>query len=171
VDRGQLHRTRHRAIPEQGAELRQVVVTSCFAFVSKPSLGNAVGVAVDAIAAAVPFVPGGVWIARPATNAAGDAVKGAGKVADAAKADIPKPPTGKGSVPPDQRDPKRVWSKDENAKKLDEQGGKCANCGQKTTIDDAKGHHIDRHADGGKTDSTNQAVVCTDCHKDLHSAK
>jgi RHS repeat-associated protein len=84
---------------------------------------------------------------------------------------LPKPPTGKGAVPPSQRDPKRVWTKEENAKKLDQQGGNCANCGKPTDIDNAAGHHVDRHADGGKTDSGNHAVVCNPCHKDLHSGK
>jgi RHS repeat-associated protein len=49
-------------------------------FVSRPSVGNAVGVAVDAIAAAVPFVPGGVGIAKAANNAIGTATD-AGKAA------------------------------------------------------------------------------------------
>ncbi len=81
---------------------------------------------------------------------------------------LPKPPRGKGSVPPSQRDPKRTWTKEENTKKLEQQGGNCANCGQKTDINDAAGHHIDRHADGGQTNSDNHAVVCNPCHKDLH---
>jgi RHS repeat-associated protein len=51
-------------------------------FVSQPSVGNAVGVAVDAIAAAVPFVPGGVGIARAAGNAAGSAATAVKSVPD-----------------------------------------------------------------------------------------
>jgi type II secretory pathway pseudopilin PulG len=144
-------------------------------FRSSPSFGNAVGVAVDAAAVVIPGIPGGVGAIRAAARAT-EAAKTAEGAVDAAKgaakaANLPKPPTGKGSVPPGQRDPKRVWSKDENAAKLQEQGGTCASCGKETSIDNAEGHHVERHADGGKTDADNQAVVCTDCHKDLHSAQ
>jgi len=79
---------------------------------------------------------------------------------------LPKPPTGPGKTPKDQRDKKRTWSKSENANKLEKQGGKCAQCGEE--IDSGKGHHVDRHADGGATNDSNHAVVCEDCHKDLH---
>jgi RHS repeat-associated protein len=81
---------------------------------------------------------------------------------------LPKLPTGKGSVPPEQRDPKRVWTKAENKRKLDQQGGKCANCGKDTTIDESRGHHTKRHADGTPTDDQHHAVVCIGCHKELH---
>jgi hypothetical protein len=33
----------------------------------------------------------------------------------------------------------------------------------------SRGHHIGRHADGGPTTPENQAEVCIDCHKELHS--
>jgi RHS repeat-associated protein len=83
---------------------------------------------------------------------------------------LPKAGTGKGAVPPSMRDPKRVWTKSENAKQLlDAQGGNCANCGKNVNPEDAQGHHVERHADGGATDSENHAVVCNPCHKDLHS--
>ena len=80
---------------------------------------------------------------------------------------LPKPPRGKGSVPPNQRDKKRVWTACENKKKLAAQDGKCANCGKPTKK--GAGHHIKRHADGGPTDDDNHAVVCDPCHKELHS--
>jgi RHS repeat-associated protein len=82
---------------------------------------------------------------------------------------LPKPGAGKGSVPPDQRDPKRVSTSSEKDKQLAKQGGKCANCGEPVKPGEGIGHHVERHADGGKTDSANVPVVCKDCHKDLHS--
>jgi RHS repeat-associated protein len=81
---------------------------------------------------------------------------------------IPKPPTGKGTVPPDQRDPKRVFSRTERSDRLDKQNGKCAQCGADKTVDEVHAHHEIRHADGGKTDASNIKAVCTDCHKELH---
>jgi RHS repeat-associated protein len=81
----------------------------------------------------------------------------------------PDPATGPGTVPPDQRDKKRTWTGAENDRKLDQQKGRCANCGKKLKPGEGIGHHIQRHADGGKTDDPNHAVVCTDCHvNDLH---
>ena len=80
-----------------------------------------------------------------------------------------QPATGPGTVPPDQRDPKRLWTKSERQKKLDQQGGKCPMCGEHKTVDETVSHHKKRHANGGKTNSENQAVVCKgDCHKKLH---
>ena len=79
---------------------------------------------------------------------------------------LPKPPTGPGKVPKDQRDKKRAWTKKENASKLEQQGGKCAQCGD--SIEKGDGHHIDRHADGAPTNDANHAVVCHDCHVELH---
>jgi RHS repeat-associated protein len=80
---------------------------------------------------------------------------------------IPKPPRGPGAVPPSQRDPKRVWTPAENTRQLQAQGGKCAQCQQPIAKGD--GHHIKRHADGGRTESPNHAVVCKNCHKELHA--
>lgn len=80
----------------------------------------------------------------------------------------PKPPTGRGAVPPDQRDPKRVWTKTENEARLVAQDGQCASCGQPITIDNGRGHHRTRHADGGRTDGVNHDVLCVDCHKEVH---
>jgi 5-methylcytosine-specific restriction endonuclease McrA len=81
---------------------------------------------------------------------------------------LPKPPTGPGKTPKDQRDKKRAWSKAENAKKLEQQGGKCAQCGEAKTADEVEGHHIERHADGGQTDDPNHAALCNPCHIDIH---
>jgi hypothetical protein len=81
---------------------------------------------------------------------------------------VPKPPTGKGATPLADRDSKRVWTKSENQAKLDAQGGKCANCGKETNLENSAGHHVKRHADGGKTNDANHAVVCDPCHIDLH---
>jgi RHS repeat-associated protein len=63
---------------------------------------------------------------------------------------LPKPPTGKGSTPPEDRDPKRTFTKSERQEKLDQQNGKCAQCGKDKTVDETNGHHVDRHADGGR---------------------
>ncbi len=83
---------------------------------------------------------------------------------------LPKLPRGKGSVAPKNRDPKRVWTNKENARKLKQQGDKCAQCKKPLKAKDGKGHHKNkRHADGGKTDDANHAVVCETCHKDIHS--
>jgi RHS repeat-associated protein len=84
------------------------------------------------------------------------------------QANVPKPPKGQGSTPPNQRDPKRTWTRAENQKKLDQQNGKCAQCGDPKTVNETQGHHKQRHADGGKTSDKNHAVVCTNCHKKLH---
>jgi RHS repeat-associated protein len=85
---------------------------------------------------------------------------------------LPKPPTGPGAVPKAERDPKRVWTPTERDAKRSAQGDKCATgCG--TTIDESnsRGHHVQRHADGGKTDDANHAEVCVDCHERLHSVE
>ncbi len=82
---------------------------------------------------------------------------------------IPKPPRGPGKVPKDKRDKKRVWTPNENQKKLDKQCGLCGKCGKKVKKGQGRGHHKKRHADGGKTDDKNHVVVCDPCHKDIHS--
>jgi RHS repeat-associated protein len=79
---------------------------------------------------------------------------------------LAKSATGKGSVPPGERDPQRVSTPSQKSAKLAEQGGKCANCEGHVKDGDGIGHHYpDRHADGGK----DTVVVCKDCHKELHS--
>jgi hypothetical protein len=81
---------------------------------------------------------------------------------------LPKPPTGPGSVAPDQRDPQRLATPKQKAEKLAGQGGACANCGGKVKAGEGVGHHPVRHADGGKTKDV--VIVCKPCHDDLHSS-
>ncbi|AXT61698.1 HNH endonuclease [Aquimarina sp. AD10] len=76
-----------------------------------------------------------------------------------------------GCVPPGKRDPKRVMTKKEKSEMLNENGGKCEGCEKDITIDEAKGHHIKRHADGGPTTKENTAILCDGCHKEIHSKK
>ena len=142
-------------------------------FVKNVSVGNyggavvdAVGVVVDVAATATPGVPGGAGTAIRA-------VRGADAVVDAARAgnragNVPKPPTGKGAVPPAQRDPKRVLSTPEKRDVLKDQGGNCGQCGKPTTMEGSAAHHVERHADGGPTTKENTVVVCKSCHDDLH---
>jgi RHS repeat-associated protein len=88
----------------------------------------------------------------------------------AAARGLPRPPTGPGSVPRAQRDPKRTWSPSERAAQRERQDGRCANgCGTKIDASNSHGHHIDRHSDGGPTNQANHAEVCIECHKKLHS--
>ena len=83
---------------------------------------------------------------------------------------LPKAGKGKGTVPPDQRDPKRVWTKKERQEQLEQkQEGKCANCGEPKKVNETQGHHKKRHADGGGTVPENHAEVCKKCHVELHS--
>lgn len=82
--------------------------------------------------------------------------------------ELPAPGKGKGSVPPGQRDKKRVVSNSEKQEMLNERGGKCEGCDTPATAKDVKGHHIKRHADGGATTKENTANLCTDCHKLVH---
>lgn len=82
--------------------------------------------------------------------------------------DLPKPPTGRGSVPPAERDPQRLFSRNQVQDKLDENGSVCAKCGEPLELGNAKGHHVQRHADGGATDPDNLAVLCEACHKEIH---
>jgi len=81
---------------------------------------------------------------------------------------IPQSPKGKGSVPSSERDSKRVWTKTEKEEVLKERGGSCDRCGKKINIDEARGHHIERHADGGQTTKDNLAILCGPCHKEVH---
>lgn len=93
------------------------------------------------------------------------------KVSEAANTlekEIPKPGKGRGSVSPAERDPKRVWTKDERADMLEKQDGKCAQCGAPKTVDEVQAHHIKRHADGGATDGANGAALCKECHVKIH---
>ncbi len=82
--------------------------------------------------------------------------------------DIPKPEKGKGSVPPDQRDPKRSATKSERQELLDDQGGRCAGCNQPKNVDEVQAHHKQRHADGGPTEKFNLTALCPECHITIH---
>ena len=83
---------------------------------------------------------------------------------------LPKAPTGPGTVPKSERDPKRLFTPAEREAKRAEQGNQCANgCGTKIDESNSAGHHIQRHADGGKTSSENHAEVCNPCHNEIHS--
>jgi RHS repeat-associated protein len=78
---------------------------------------------------------------------------------------LAKQPTGKGSVPKEDRDPKRTLTNNEKAEKLASQDGKCAHCGQAVEGEKGEAHHDPvRHADGG----TEIKVVHEACHKGLH---
>jgi RHS repeat-associated protein len=82
---------------------------------------------------------------------------------------IAKPPKGVGSVPPDQRDPKRSATRAERQRLLDQQKGICPWCRKPTTVDKSATHHLRRHADGGRTKKSNLKVVCRKpCHVDIH---
>jgi hypothetical protein len=52
-------------------------------------------------------------------------------------------------------------------KGLDAAGG-CEGCGKELELSEAKGHHVDRHADGGRTVPGNMKVLCEDCHEEIH---
>jgi RHS repeat-associated protein len=84
---------------------------------------------------------------------------------------VPKAATGKGTAPPSQRDPQRTFTKQQKVEKLAEQKGTCPGCGNKVDVSGGKGHHVKRHADGGKTTQDNHAVVCKDCHLKIHDGK
>ncbi|MBQ4880560.1 DUF637 domain-containing protein [Pseudoalteromonas luteoviolacea] len=88
------------------------------------------------------------------------------------KNSLPKPPTGRGAVPADERDPKRLFTSSERTIKREQQNYQCANgCGTIIDANNSAGHHIIRWADGGPTVSENHAEVCTECHKSLHSRR
>lgn len=125
------------------------------------NLGKAVEVAADARAMARSGPKAG-----PKASAVGSGRSGGGDKVGS----LPKPPTGKGSVPKADRDPKRTWTPAERATKRDAQGGKCATgCGKDIDASNSHGHHVKRHADGGRTNDANHAEVCVDCHSKLHS--
>ncbi len=126
----------------------------------------AVSIAIDVVD--TPVSPG------PDASLAGAAFKAGRTVERASKVErkvgnLPKPPTGPGSVPKAQRDPTRSFSRAERAAKREAQGNQCATgCGKKIDQSNSEGHHAERHADGGRTNSENHAEVCKDCHRELH---
>ena len=82
---------------------------------------------------------------------------------------VPKSPTGRGSVPPGERDPRRTFTRGETNEMLQDQDGKCAGCGEPKSLGEVDGHHLQRHADGGPTTKDNGAALCKDCHKEVHA--
>ena len=80
-----------------------------------------------------------------------------------------KPGKGPGTVPKDQRDPKRSATRAERQQLLNDQKGICPHCGKPATVDKTAAHHVKRHADGGRTAKSNLKAVCKDpCHVDIH---
>jgi len=103
----------------------------------------------------------------PEKNAADDAKAGL-----IAKGILPKAPPGRGTVPKSERDPKRFFTPSESQAKRTEQGNKCGNgCGKTIDQSNSRGHHIVRHADGGRTVSENHSEVCVDCHVKIHAGE
>jgi len=95
---------------------------------------------------------------------------GRGAAQRAASGTLARPPTGPGRVPRSERDPKRTWSPGERAVQRERQGNQCGNgCGTDIDASNSRGHHIERHADGGRTNQANHSEVCERCHGDLHS--
>ncbi|WP_158685607.1 HNH endonuclease signature motif containing protein [Pseudoalteromonas sp. T1lg122] len=41
---------------------------------------------------------------------------------------------------------------------MQDQGGKCAGCGETKSLSEVDGHHVQRHADGGPTTKENGAL-------------
>jgi hypothetical protein len=79
---------------------------------------------------------------------------------------LPKPPRGKGSVPKDQRDPKRTATDKEKAKMREDQKSNCAQCDKPLGDEKGEAHHTpDRHADG----VSKMKLVHKACHNELHS--
>ncbi|WP_462249227.1 DUF6443 domain-containing protein [Ekhidna sp.] len=133
------------------------------AVITAGGAGVTVGTAGVASPVSVPVAAAGVAVVAHGATVAGTAMGNLNANS------IEKPPRGKGSTPPSERDPKRVYNKKEKQEMLDDQGGNCAQCDQPKTVDEVDGHHLNRHADGGKTTKENGAAVCKDCHKKLHS--
>jgi RNA-directed DNA polymerase len=73
---------------------------------------------------------------------------------------------GRGSVPKDQRDPKRTATDKNKAEMRERQKGNCAHCGEALGDEKGIGHHDPvRHADGG----SDMKLVHEKCHNELHS--
>lgn len=80
-----------------------------------------------------------------------------------------KPPTGKGSVPREKRDPQRTATKSQKEKLRQKNKGECASCTQPLEEGEGIGHHLVRHADGGTIDDVE--LICETSHGGLHSAE
>ena len=103
-------------------------------------------------------------VRRDASGAALAGVMGAGRGVPA----VAKALTGKGSVPPRLRDPRRLFTRAQVDDALGQQGNVCLQCGEPLELSGARGHHVTRHADGGPTTEDNLAVLCPECHVDVH---
>jgi hypothetical protein len=140
-----------------GGELAISIVGSCAGDLLGVGALGTVGALGGVLVGIGSFDPLSDWYSMKATGGSGSA-----------NTPYPKSPTGKGTVPPAERDLKRVWTKSENQQRLTEQDGKCARCGKEIEIENARGHHQTRHSDGGCTDDSNQDILCKDCHKEVH---
>ncbi|MBI5270774.1 MAG: RHS repeat-associated core domain-containing protein [Burkholderiales bacterium] len=136
-------------------------------FSNNPSIGNALGVAIDAAAVIVPGIPGGVGAIRAADKAA-DAVGAVSKVEKTA--------SGKrvGDFTRSQKDAAKAENAAANGGQM-----KCTDCGKavesiksekgvSTPSNQAQVHHDPAIQNGGGQHST-PVVVCPDCHKQRHA--
>ena len=87
---------------------------------------------------------------------------------NAKSSQLPKPPTGRGAVPPDQRDPQRRFKDAQTEQAREQQGGVCPWCNLPLEEEEAVGHHKERHADGGQSTTDNCVAMHDWCHKELH---
>ena len=94
--------------------------------------------------------------------------KGSGKNKLNCGKTVVKTPRGKGSVIPSKRDKKRLYTPKDKEEGFDLQGGLCLKCGKATPLKNMHAHHLKRHADGGKSNLPNLAMVCEPCHKWAH---
>jgi RHS repeat-associated protein len=126
--------------------------------------GEVVGGALDATGVgAIAGIPINVVSTAAVIQGSAAAVEGGTHLAMA----LAKPPTGKGSVPKEQRAAKRTATDSEKAQMKKEQNGNCAHCGKPLGDEKGDAHHDPvRHSDGG----TEMKLVHHDCHVDLHSA-
>ncbi|MFO0454878.1 MAG: HNH endonuclease signature motif containing protein [Planctomycetota bacterium] len=81
---------------------------------------------------------------------------------------LPPPGKGRGTVSPNDRDPRRVFTPNQKKNAWEERGQCCENCGKTLGLEDLVGHHIIRHADGGLTIPENLALLCIPCHLLIH---
>lgn len=155
-----------------GGQVVQGVGLVGLAVVGNVPGGRAVG-KVDDVVEAVGDAVSGARQLRGGPQSRVDALRGAGRIGDdAARGLLPQVSVGPGMAPRSARDPQRFFTPAQRQAKRAEQGNLCGNgCG--TTIDESNsaGHHIRRHADGGKTVPENHAEVCTTCHAEIHTRR